>query len=413
MRLAFKDSLFDAQLLRTTSHSNCGAADIGECLATAAQIREPDGESWYAAWNATAERIDAAARMSLRGGHRASALSGFLRASNYFRTSYTFLIGAPVEPRVLAGYRKQRTAFEAAIALLAPVGERIEIPYENSLLHGYFFRAANNERRRPTLIINGGYDSTAEEAFMFSGAAAVARGYNCVVFDGPGQGAAIIEKGVGFRPDWENVITPVVDFVLARAEVDATRLALMGISFGGYLAPRAASCEARLAALIADPGELSLFDEMKGRLPGFIAKALEENRAGFAMSLFRFILNRRMKHTTAGWGIRRGMWVHGVATPLDYMMLTRDYHSHGRAAQIHCPTLVTHAENDDIGATARALFEALPPGNKQFLEFAAGDGAGEHCEVGARLLFNQRAFDWLDATLGLFSPGVVASSAMG
>ena len=246
---------------------------------------------------------------------------------------------------------------------------------------------------------------------MFSGAAAVARGYNCVVFDGPGQGAAIIEKGMVFRPDWENVVTPVIDFVLARAEVDANKLALMGISFGGYLAPRAASGDARLAALIADPGELSLFDEMKSRLPGFIAKALDENKPGVAMSLFTFILNRRVTHTTAGWGIRRGMWVHGVTSPLQYMMLTRDYHLHGRTEHIRCPTLVTHAENDDIGVTARALFDALP-GQKQFIDFAASEGAGEHCEVGARLLFNQRAFDWLDAKIGRFPPGVVASSVM-
>jgi dipeptidyl aminopeptidase/acylaminoacyl peptidase len=62
-----------------------------------------------------------------------------------------------------------------------------------------------------------------------------------------------------FRPDWEAVIGPVVDFALTRPEVDPDRIALMGISLGGYLAPRAASAEPRIAACIADPGEFSLF----------------------------------------------------------------------------------------------------------------------------------------------------------
>ena len=111
------------------------------------------------------------------------------------------------------------------------------------------------------MIITGGYDSTAEETYFFSGAAAVERGYTCIVFDGPGQGAAIIENEMVFRPDWEAVVGPVVDHALMRPEVDPARIALMGISFGGYLAARAASGEPRLAACIADPGEFSLLEE--------------------------------------------------------------------------------------------------------------------------------------------------------
>ena len=131
---------------------------------------------------------------------------------------------------------------------------------------GRKFKAAADGLPRKTLIVNGGYDSTAEEAFLFSGAAALARGYNALLFDGPGQGAAIFEDGLVFRPDWEKVIGPVVDYLFTRPEVDRRRVALMGVSFGGYLAPRAASAESRIAACIADPGEFSLLDEFKSRL---------------------------------------------------------------------------------------------------------------------------------------------------
>ena len=171
----------------------------------------------------------------------------------------------------------------------------------------------------------------------------------------------------------------------------------MGISFGGYLAPRAVSAEHRIAACIADPGEASLFDEMKSRMPEFIARELPDGNP-VILGMLGFMLRRRTRHVTGGWGLRRGMWVHGVDTPLDYLRLTHDYSLEGRAEQIRCPTLVCSAENDDIGITADALYDALTC-PKTRIRFLAQEGAGEHCEAGARSLFNQKALDWLDGIL--------------
>lgn len=397
MSFVFKDSLFDAQWLRTAGHSSSGGAELGECFAVARQIRETDPESWFRAWTALADSVLAGAEKSLAGGHRVSALSAYLRASNYCRAAYTFLIGTPVDARVVDSYRRQRAAFAAALALMRPGGERISIPYGNTALHGYFFRAAADEQPRPTLIITGGYDSTAEELYFFSGAAALARGYHCIVFDGPGQGAAIIEDGLVFRPDWEAVVGPVLDYASGRPEVDAAKIALLGISFGGYLAPRAASAETRLAACIADPGEYSLLEETQSRMPPFMARELPDGNV-LLLGLLNRVLRRRMRHTTEGWGLRRGLWVHGVASPLAYLRLMQDYTLAGRAGHIPYPTLVCCAENDDIGVTARKLHDALTC-EKAFVTFSSQEGAGEHCEVGARTLFNQRMFDWLDTVL--------------
>ena len=116
-------------------------------------------------------------------------------ASNYWRAAWTFLFQAPIEVRALDAYSRHREAFTRAAKLMAPVGQAIRIPYTGNFLHGYFFKAGPDGAPRKTLIVNGGYDSTAEEAFLFSGAAALERGYNALVFDGPGQGAAIFEDG--------------------------------------------------------------------------------------------------------------------------------------------------------------------------------------------------------------------------
>lgn len=166
MPLVFKDDLFDAQWLRAARHSSSGGAEIGECFAAASRIREPDAESWFRAWSELAEGVLAGADRSQDDGRQVSALSAYLRASNYFRTAYTFLIGAPVYRRVIETYRRQRAAFEAAVGLMWPTAERISIPYNGAMLHGYLFRADDAATPRPTLIINGGYDSTGEEGFF-------------------------------------------------------------------------------------------------------------------------------------------------------------------------------------------------------------------------------------------------------
>ena len=214
---------------------------------------------------------------------------------------------------------------------------------------------------------------------------------------GPGQGSALIDDGMVFRPDWEIVAGAVAAYIGSRPEVDRARIALMGTSFGGYLAPRAATGDFTPAALIADPGQYSLLEETQTRLPGFLARELPDGRR-FMLDLIDRILRARLRHPTKGWAIRRGLWVHGVDRPIDYLRLTAQYTLAGRVDRIRCPTMIACAESDQIGVTAAKLYGLLNC-SKAFRRFTAAEGAGSHCESGARSLFNQHAFDWLDETL--------------
>jgi pimeloyl-ACP methyl ester carboxylesterase len=274
--------------------------------------------------------------------------------------------------------------------------EEVRIPYEQTTLPGYFLRNGS-DTPGPTLILNGGYDSTAEECYFWNAVAGLQRGYHCFLFDGPGQGSALIEQGLPFRPDWESVIRPITDWLLSRPEVDNRRIAIMGLSFGGYLALRAASGEPRLAACVADPGELSMLAILRARLPAFLGRDLPAP-GGISGWLLGTILRRRVKEPTAGWVLRRGLWVHGARSFEDYFRQLAEYSIEGRAERIQCPTLVCSAEDDGVAVTARQVYDALRC-PKEFLDFHRSEGAGEHCEAGARLLFHQRAFNWLDELL--------------
>ena len=155
----------------------------------------------------------------------------------------------------------------------------------------------------------------------------------------------------------------------------------MGTSFGGYLAPRAATGDFSPAALVADPGQYSLLEETQTRLPRLPrARTARWQAVHTRLDLDR-ILRARLRHPTKGWAIRRGLWVHGVDRPIDYLRLTAQYTLAGRIDRIKCPTMITCAENDQIGATAAKLYGLLNC-PKSFRRFMTAEGAGSHCELG-------------------------------
>jgi alpha-beta hydrolase superfamily lysophospholipase len=395
--VALKDELLDAQLLRTMGSAPYGGADVGECLATAARVKGTDLASWHNEWVSTAAATQSLAERALEAGRTETARLAFLRASSYFRTAGVMLMAPPADERLVRAQAAQTDAFRRAAALFAQPPEVVDIPFEGTALPGYHFRPDADARRRATVLLVGGYDGTAEELYFFNGAAALARGYNVLAFDGPGQGAALLGLGLPMRADFERVVAAAVDYLGRRGDTDQARLAVIGLSLGAHLAPRAASAEHRLAACIADGGSYDLFEAARRRIPGPLASALDAG-SGARTAVLRRILKTLAANPTGGWALRRGQLVHGVDDPLDYLRALRDFTLQGRAGSIRCPTLVCLAEGDDIAESAPRLYAELTC-DKELLRFTAAEGAGDHCEAGARTLYHARTFDWLDAIL--------------
>lgn len=339
------DPIVAAQFFRAVGHVSSGGAEIGECYATGTRVARRGGallEAWFEEWCKLGDRLARQGEECASKDHRVSALSCYLRASNYYRTAYTFHLGIqPLPSEALDAYRRHCTMFETAATMMTSRVEVVQIDYpegKGKKLRGYLFHPLaeittsavppppselvaddvsgtnrTTTRKYPLLIVNGGYDSTSEECYFYGVSAALARGYCCLTFDGPGQGRAVMEDGLYFREDWEVVVRRVVDYAVTRTDagVDVTRIALMGVSFGGYLAPRAASGEERISALIADPGQYSLLEGLKARLPSFMLDAVFAERPSLMTNFVDFLLLGRAKNPTKGWAIRRGLFVHG------------------------------------------------------------------------------------------------------
>jgi len=390
----FDDPLFEGFALRPLIWDGWPLAELS---GTTSLIEEEDLDGWYLQWIAAAERVAGYADESARAGHTISASDAYLRASSYYRAAYLPLYGAPVDPRLAEAFDKEADTFQKAAALMTSPVEPVEIPYEGTTLPGYFCRVDDSGRPRPTLIVTNGYDSTIYE-FYLDFAAVLPRGYNLLLYDGPGQGRVLIKQGLVMRPDWENVVKPVVDYALTRPEVDPERIAIMGSSLGGYLAPRAASSEHRLAACIADPGLWSILEGLKGRLSALPKDVLEKLPTDDP-EVLEPIVEHIQETPTLRWAVdQRGFWVHGVDSLSEYLKVAEDYSLEEVVSQIRCPTLLTWAESDPLAWDAERIYDRLTS-QKELVRFYDAEGAGDHTEAKNRPLVHQRAFDWLDETL--------------
>ena len=396
MKFLFDDESFSFETLRAAGFANYGGADLGEILTTAQAIPEGDEVAWHREWKATAERVDALGRASLAAGRRVSAREALLRASNYFRTAEFYRRDDPKnDPEVTELSARSRDAFVAAAGLFDFGFEPIEIPYEGTTLPGYLYTVDNSPR--PTIVYNSGYDSTLEESYFAIGAAALARGYNVLAFDGPGQGAALRKQGLVFRPDWEAVITPVLDFALTRPEIAPDRIALFGYSLGGYLVARAAAFDQRPAAVILDDGIYDFYAAIKNSVPPFLAQWIEDGRDDAALPVMAML---RSFNTQIRWAMRNGVWAMGVDSDAALAREFRRYTLDGIADQITSATLVLDAENDQFFKGQPAgVAEALTKAPTTYVALREAEGAGEHCHMGAMSRANQVIFDWLDETL--------------
>jgi hypothetical protein len=340
---AFQDALDDLRAAAQT-----GAADAEEVLATATRVQDGDPDSWLFEWSAAG----GAAWSTARDEPSATA---YLRAASYYAAALALIAETDGSVSEEALWERQRACWDHAVALLG--GEQLQIPYADTTLPGYFFRAA--EEPRPLIVIDHGGRHTTSHAWAQGGAAAHARGYHWMTFDGPGRQAALLRQGLVLRPDWEAVLTPVADAMAARPDVDPARMAVIGVEHGAYSVTRALAFEHRFAAAIARPGVVDVSTAWTDRLPEVAREALF---AGDRHAFDREIrIARLFDPATNGILRRRGRW-YGLdgRSPFDLYERVRQFRLGDEVESVSTPMLVRENPAEPFWpGQARQLHERL------------------------------------------------------
>lgn len=370
---------WSASITGMIGSSAYGAADIGEIDRAGQRLRTGVGDDhlWFDVWTETARRVTGLGEAALAAGHRLTAAGAFLRACTYFQMGERFRWDK--DERTAEAFADGVASFHRFAELTdRPRIEIVEVPYEDGHLPAYFVHAENTDRRRPPcLVFFDGLDITKELQFSRGVPDLIRRGISCLVVDGPGTGESIRSRGYHLRPDYEVAGSAALDYLVGRDDVDPERIGVMGISLGGYYAPRCAAMDSRYRACVAW-GAIWDYQETWRR---------------------RIDRDMKLSLSVPGHHIR---WVLGVDSYDDALARLAEYRLDGVVQRMRAAFLVTHGEQDEQIplADAQRLYEASGSPDKTLRVFTAAEGGAQHCQRDYPSHGRTVIFDWLADRLG-------------
>lgn len=233
----FKDPGFNFNGLLALGGSGYGAAEVGEVLTAVNTINKAgvSAQTYSETFKELGDQLMEAPEGSKPGTQTTRFRA--LRAAQYYGQALFFVLGSDDPGSEEQLYKAGRGAWDKFCELCDPAPVTADIPYGKTPLPVWFFRPDNSGERRPTVILTNGSDGQNVDMWTYGVAAALERGWNALVYDGPGQGQLLFVDHVVFTPRWETVVTPLVNWLAARSDVDTGKIALTGLSMAGNLAP--------------------------------------------------------------------------------------------------------------------------------------------------------------------------------
>jgi dienelactone hydrolase len=335
-------------------------------LEVAIRMKPYDMESWITEWTRVAEANEELAVGYEKAGLKVTASEHYRRAEEFY--SNATLYAAEEHPKQLPLYRKMVEMFDKYYDLARPNIERVQIPWEGKTLRGFFRRPGGPAGTKfPVVIGFQGADSMAHNTILGGAGSFVSRGMAYLVLDLPGQGWAMRVDKLALPPDTERLAKAMIDYLVTRPDVDANRIAMQGISMGGWSAPRAASGEPRLRAVIMASGSLNIGQDLFHYYP-----PIQE----------------------------RVRWIIGARDLQDAARKLRDYTTEGAADKIKAEMIIGYGADDRImdPQGAYRLYQAAVNSKREMM---AGLGHPHHAAKagGPRAERPQLLQDWMMKTL--------------
>ncbi len=276
-----------------------------------------------------------------------------------------------------------------------PQSEYFKIPYQDGTIKGflpaYFF---SSEKPKATLVVHGGFDSYVEEFFPIL-LHIRDKGFTVVCFEGPGQGGALCDWQLHQTHEWHKPVKAVLDYF------NLDKVTLMGISWGGCLAMRAAALEPRISQVIAYDVFLDWMDTTLDKLKPIapLIRLLLNIRAA---RLFNALLDNIMqKSPLFDWAMRQAMLILGVSSSYEVFRKSKYYTTRDISSQVEQDILLMAGSEDHIIPLSHFHEQARILTNARSLTtrlFTRGEQAQNHCQIGNLGLAIDFITDWVEFT---------------
>jgi fermentation-respiration switch protein FrsA (DUF1100 family) len=341
----------------------------------AAALDDGSQGAWFDAWTSIAERLQAMAIEDASEGRARSAGRKELRAAAYHLMAERMMTNE--SPRKAESYASALACFADGTRRLGHPVEPVTVPFENGASLPCLFlppAGAAPGTPVPCVVMFNGYDVTKEVLYLLGVGEIAERGVAVLLCDQPGSGGALRRHGLATRPDMEVAATACIDHLAGRGDIDPERIAVAGISMGGYFAPRAAAFEPRIAACVAWGAFYDLVE---------VATNLAVTGA----------------HSAPPFQVP---WVFGVADGAALAEHATRFTLDGVAEKITCPLLVIHGAADrqvPLAHADRTIDQARNAARRDLVVFPEGSWGDQHCQVDDPTLAIDLIADWLQEVL--------------
>lgn len=330
-------------------------------------------------------------------GSRALAEDRTANAIAYYRMAEFYM--SDDDPDALRCYNKSRELFYAYYADFfsppagdAPAVEQLEVPYETITLP--VMHAAPTGEKKGVFIVHGGNDSYYEE-FFFPMLYLRQRGYEVYLFEGPGQGAVTRLRRCPFTAAWEKPVMALT------SHFDLQNAAIIGVSLGGYLAPRAAAFDRRISRVVGwspFPSFWDVYGALHGKARAAMLRILlKANMKSAVNDRFARALKEKDLHALA---LAKMLPHYGAATLFDFGKMISAYDLAPVADKINQDVLILAGRSDIFIPSSVAAREIAMLKNARSLTFRLftdDEGAGDHCGCGDTKLMLDTICRWMDA----------------
>ncbi len=269
--------------------------------------------------------------------------------------------------------------------------KKLSVPYENVKLP--VMHLVPEGKSRGTILIHGGNDSYFEE-FLFTVLYLQEKGFEVYMFEGPGQGGVMRMQGMHFTHEWEKPVKAVLD------HFDMKDVTIIGISLGGYLAPRAAAFDKRITKVVAWSVFPCFQDILVSMQPKPVQRAFHTFMKLHARTLLNIVFNKKAKSSPIiDWGIKHGCYAYEAKDAYSYAQKLKAYDLAPVADRITQDMLIIGANDDhfiDYHLIGREISMLTNVKSLTFRLFTDKEDAQNHCNVGNGKLVLDTICNWIE-----------------
>lgn len=241
-----------------------------------------------------------------------------------------------------------------------------------------------------TIVLHGGFDSFIQEFVRYM-LYLYEAGYDIYMFEGFGQGEALCHYNLKMRPDWENCTSPILDYF------KLTDVTLIGVSLGGYLAPRAASADKRITRVVMFDLIYDFYASMLRKMDPKAAKLVDYLTNHPKNPLWKIVEKKMNNNFFLNWLLEQGYFVYdNVHNPCEFFNCIKQYNTKEISPKLTQDVLVLAGTTDVYTIYLSEQLDALI--NAKSVEsrvFTKHEHADTHCQVGNLTLALDYIIDWI------------------